>query len=93
MESMSEEAKSGAEILALILELLPPGRFYTASEIFNFFKECGLWNAADFQLVNEEKSQETKGQRRTHNAVRDGKKRGLLEENSESKPYQYRVLP
>jgi hypothetical protein len=86
---MADNAKSGGELLGLILEFLPPGRFYTSSEIFTFIKDRGLLNDADLAL---HKGGEITAYRRLQNAIRDGKKKGVLEQNDESIPFQYRVV-
>lgn len=86
---MSDGAKSGKELLDLVLELLHPGRFYLMREIYSLLQDCGLLNDADLSL--HKGGNETKAYRRLQNALRDGAKQGVVEKNEETKPFQYRV--
>ena len=87
---MAENAKSGKEILRLVVQHLSSGRYYTAKEIFQLHSDKGCFSQADF---DKNESGEAKAYRRLNNALRDGAITGTIEKNEDSTPFQYRVTP
>ena len=88
---MKDSAKTGKELLAIVLRILPPGRYYTAKEILGLLDREGYLLPADLEMHSG--GNETKAYRRLQNGLRDGAKAQLIQKNEDSKPYQYRVFP
>jgi hypothetical protein len=88
---MAERAKSGKELLALVLRILPPGRYYVAEEIYNLLHREGYLLPADLEMHSG--GTETKAYRRLQNGLRDGAKAQQIQKNQDCRPNQYRVPP
>lgn len=87
---MSQDAKSGNEILELVMTHAQKGRYYTAAEIYQLLCDEGCLSKADLE---HNESGEAKAYRRLHNALRDGAVTGVIQKNEDSSPFQYRVAP
>jgi hypothetical protein len=88
---MADRAKSGKELLALVLRILPPGRYYTLKQIYDLLDREGYLLPADLEMHKGET--ETKAYRRLQNGLRDGAKTRHIQKNQDCRPYQYRVSP
>jgi hypothetical protein len=88
---MGNRAKSGQDILSIVLRILPSGRYYTALEIYGMLNDGGYLTPAD--LTVNSGGTETKSYRRLQNALRDGANALQIQKNEDSKPFQYRVTP
>ena len=65
---MADRAKRGKELLALVLRILPPGRYYTAEEIYDLLDREGYLLPADLEMHSG--GTETKAYRRLQNGAR-----------------------
>ena len=88
--NMAEKAKTGNEILALVVTHLNHGKYYTVSEIFELLNAAGCFSDADLEQNN---SGESKAYRRLNNALRDGAVQGVIQKNEDPARFQYRVTP
>ena len=86
---MPTDAKSGKEILALVLSHLND-KYYTVSEIFELLNLSGCFSAADLE---KNESGEPKAYRRLNNALRTGAVKGTIVKDEDSSPFRYRVTP
>lgn len=87
---MSIKAKSGKDILKLVVAALVHGRYYTVADIFSLLQANDCFTPVDLE-PNE--SGEPKAYRRLNNALRDGAVIGTIQKNEDSSPFQYRVTP
>lgn len=88
---MKDSAKTGKELLAIVLRILPRGRYYTHEEILGLLDREGYLLPADLEMHSG--GNETKAYRRLQNGLRDGAKTQVIQKNEDCRPYQYRVAP
>lgn len=88
---MGDQAKGANELLAIVLRILPPGRYYSHKEILDILDKEGYLAPAD--LEPHSGGTETKAYRRLQNGLRDGAKAQVIQKNKDCRPYQYRVSP